>query len=51
MSENDVPRNSPGKMEQISLPQSPPEKSSSSDAGPSICEIRDRVTEQSKIYP
>lgn len=51
MSENDVTRNSPGEMEQHNnLPESPPKNSSSSDAGPSICGIRDRATEQSKAY-
>lgn len=52
MFENDVTRNSPGEMEQHNnLPESPPKNSSSSDAGPSICGIRDRATEQSKAYP
>lgn len=47
MSVNDVTRNSPGEMEQHNnLPESPPKNSSSSDAGPSICGIRDRATEQ-----
>lgn len=36
-----------GEMEQHNnLPESPPKNSSSSDAGPSICGMRDRATEQ-----